>query len=264
MLVIKVCGFIFALFLLNDNLVAQCEQITSSPIPLFWAANTELNIDYYRVLRADSPSSVPVLLHTVFHGPDPISSFDPNPLSVGYYTVTAINTNGLESSPSNVLCVSMGVAPVTPSDFTVLADFSPIPTPLIISNLNRYQVAPNGIADGGLIYSDRSYVFSGTPVSLAGGAYLVTANGDKHSTSVSFLNFEVNRQSTVYVGHDDRILVKPDWLLLFTSTGEGVTVAGVNHSLFSRSFSQGTVSLGGNKLPTTLGSAFSMYTVIVK
>ena len=259
----KMRSFLFALFLLSGSLFAQCELITSSPIPLFWDANTEVNMDHYRVFRADSSTSTPALLHTVSQSADPISSSDPNPLSLGYYTVTAVNVDGLESSPSNVLCVSMGILspPSTPVDFTVVANFS---TALVISNLNRYEVGANGISSGELVYNDRTYTYFSVPTFIQGEAYLITLNNDKHSTASSFLTFDINRQATVYVAHDSRITVKPDWLLNFIPVGEPVIIAGGTHDLFSLVFPAGTVVLGGNKLPTTSGGSFSMYGVIIK
>jgi len=140
---------------------------------------------------------------------------------------------------------------------------TPVSTGLMITNLNvssglAYEIVNNGLSNGGMIYIDRSYTFSGVPTTLNGVTYIKTANNDKSSTDSTFLTFNVSEDVTVYIAHDDRISVKPAWLSTFTDTGDNVLVAGSAHSLFKKAFSAGSVSLGGNE-----GSGKSMYVVIV-
>jgi len=245
---------------------AQCEQVLSGPVPLFWDANTEVNIDFYNVFRAESSSSTPVFLFTVPQAADPISTFDSSPILVAYYTVTAVNVNGRSSGPSNTLCVTSVQSPSVPTGFVVIPDFST--TPLVISNLNRYQLgAITGIADGEPIYQDRTYTYFLVPISVQGAAYIITANNDKRSTTSSFLTFDISREATVYIAHDDSLTLKPGWLADFSDTGENLNVIAVRvatFSLFSKFFPSGQVVLGGNRNPATAGSSFSMYGVIVK
>lgn len=91
-----------------------CEAVTGPDVPLFWDANTETNIEYYRLLRSDIQGSGYAPVNTVFQGPDPISLTDFNPLSQAYYVVTAVNDSGLESGFSNELCVSIMGPPALP------------------------------------------------------------------------------------------------------------------------------------------------------
>ncbi|MCG7850591.1 MAG: Ig domain-containing protein [ANME-2 cluster archaeon] len=112
---------------------------------------------------------------------------------------------------------------------------------------------------GKLQYIDRSYTFSSVPYSYAGLKYIKTANDDKASTVDSFLEFDVNRDVTVYVAHDDRLSPKPSWLAFFTDTGDNIASEGGTFSLYARDFSAGHISLGGN-----YGDTYSMYNVVLE
>ena len=83
-------------------------------MPLYWDANSEPDIDHYNVYRSPTSGSGYSVIGTAAQSPDPVSFTDLTPLSTGYYRVTAIDTNGLESGFSNELCVSMEVAPPPP------------------------------------------------------------------------------------------------------------------------------------------------------
>jgi len=112
---------------------------------------------------------------------------------------------------------------------------------------------------GKLQYIDRSYTFSSVPSSYADLKYIRTANDDKASTDVTFLEFDVNQDVTVYVAHDDRISQKPSWLASFTDTGDDLVGEGETFSLYANNFSAGHISLGGNS-----GDSYSMYNVVLK
>jgi hypothetical protein len=133
--------------------------------------------------------------------------------------------------------------------------------PLVISNVSppTNAVASSTLAVGQLIYTDRTYTFSGV-ASLGGKTYIKTANNDKQSTAASYLTFTVNQDVTVYVAHDDLITSKPSWLSSFTDAGENLTTShGATYSLYRKDFVAGTVSLGGN----AGGTSSSMYSVVV-
>lgn len=124
-----------------------------------------------------------------------------------------------------------------------------------------------GLAVGTLQYIDRTYKFaSSIPSSLAGLAYIQTANDDKNASlgSSSFLTFNVSVNAIVYVGHDDR-LPRPSWLTSgFQDTGldlissDGLT----KFSVFKRSVTAGTVTLGSNL--TAAAADASMYVVLIQ
>jgi hypothetical protein len=158
------------------------------------------------------------------------------------FSVVVTNSAGSVTSNSAVLTV------------TVLSS-------LVISNVTAssgqvYQV--DVLHNGKLIYIDRTYTF--VDVSNYDGAQFIrTANNDKASTGNAFVMFAVNVPVTVFVAHDDRITTKPSWLGAFVDTGDNLTIAGVQHSLYKRDFPAGTVTLGGND-----GPYGSMYSVVIK
>ncbi|HXV77667.1 MAG TPA: hypothetical protein VD788_15240, partial [Candidatus Polarisedimenticolaceae bacterium] len=136
---------------------------------------------------------------------------------------------------------------------------------LELSNLNvlsgkSYQVVEN-LANGDLVYIDRSFTYSQVPTYLLGSTYIRTANDDKLSDgNVDFLSFDVNRDVTVFVAHDDRYTIKPGWLADFVDTGDNV-VSTSTFSLFRRDYPRGTIVLGGNVHPNEAEDN-AMYTVI--
>lgn len=129
---------------------------------------------------------------------------------------------------------------------------------LTVSSGKIYEVVQNGLSDGALVYIDRAFGYGGVPSSLNGATYIKTANDDKSSTGISFLTFDVNQNVTVYVAHDDRIILKPSWLSSFADTGQDVMISNVTHSLWQKDFLAGAVVLGGNE-----GGGNDMYTIIV-
>ncbi len=85
---------------------AQCKLVSGST-PLYWDANSEPNIDSYKVYRSLTSGSGYSVIGTTAQGPGPVSFTDTTPLSTGYYVVTAVNTSGLESGFSNELCLML-------------------------------------------------------------------------------------------------------------------------------------------------------------
>ena len=94
-----------------------------------------------------------------------------------------------------------------------------------------------------------------------GKTYIKTANDDKSSTGSSFLTFDINRDATVYVAHDDRINPKPSWMNDFVDTCDHLTFSDNSYtfSLYAQVFAAGSVTLGGNYGEVSS----SMYTVVV-
>jgi len=140
---------------------------------------------------------------------------------------------------------------------------APAPTVLEVRNVKaasgKAYVAQTGFQNGVKCYIDRDFVYANVPSSLQGAAYIMTANDDKTSKGSQFLSFEVNRNVTVYVAHDNR-LAKPDWLSSFSTTGLGLQTD-KPFSLFKKDYPAGAVVLGGNQTRDLNKS--SMYTVIV-
>jgi hypothetical protein len=143
---------------------------------------------------------------------------------------------------------------------------TPLVQELIITGItavSRENYGLDTLDTGKLQYIDRSYTFSSVPSSYADLQYIRTANDDKASTGITFIEFDVNHDVTVYVAHDDRISPKPSWLASFTDTGDDLVGGGGTFSLYANNFSAGHISLGGN---TGDGSSTlrSMYNVILE
>jgi hypothetical protein len=143
-----------------------------------------------------------------------------------------------------------------------LTDYTPPVVNLEITNINpaTYVVSYNNLAAGKTVYTDRAYTYSTVPVAYQNKTFIQTRNDDKYATGDSFLTFTINRECTVYVAHDDVITSKPAWLSTFVDTGSNlVTSNPATYSLYSKDFSAGTVTLGGN----AGGGTSSMYTVVI-
>jgi hypothetical protein len=133
-----------------------------------------------------------------------------------------------------------------------------------------YKVQTSAFAAGAVQYGDRNYTFgSPEPSSLNGQTYIETANADKAVTpgSSNFMTFTLGQSATVYVAHDNRVLVRPTWLTAnFMDTGLTVLGGGstpLPFELFVNSYPSGaTVTLGSN-IPANGNNQNSMYTVIV-
>jgi fibronectin type 3 domain-containing protein len=165
------------------------------------------------------------------------------------YTLIINNVKDRASIPNMI-------APNTTENYTFVAQ-------LVISNLTvasglNYEVVKDGLQAGAVVYIDRGFIFTSIASSLQGATYIKTANNDKGSTGISFLNFDVNQDVTVYVAHDDRITIKPSWMVSYIDTAEGLVTTDTSFSLFSKDYAAGTITLGGNE-----GGGYSMYTVII-
>ena len=105
---VRIILFGFLLCQFWGTSLAQCESLEGSTVLLEWNANSEPDIDYYNLYRSPTLGSGYSVIGTVPQSPDPISFTDLTPLLTGYYVVTAVNTDGLESSYSNELCGQPG------------------------------------------------------------------------------------------------------------------------------------------------------------
>lgn len=137
---------------------------------------------------------------------------------------------------------------------------------LVISNItaaSKRTYVKDILAAGKRFYIDREYMFTGIPSSYIGSDYIRTATNDRYNSSADFLQFDVNRDVTVYLAYDDRISPKAPWLSTFTDTGENfVRNNTVNFSIYARNFPAGHISLGGSSIPS--GGDGGMYVVVLK
>ncbi|MBW2164935.1 MAG: putative metal-binding motif-containing protein, partial [Deltaproteobacteria bacterium] len=112
-----------------------------------------------------------------------------------------------------------------------------------------YVVA--GLQVGDEYYLDRTYTLTSVPSELTEGEeeWIKTKKKDKANTSVSFLEFTISQDSTIYIGYDTRATSLPDWLTSkFVSTPLIIGVSEVmgHFDVYKQNFSAGTSTLGGN------------------
>jgi hypothetical protein len=63
---------------------------------------------------------------------------------------------------------------------------------------------PGGLADGVLVFSDRTYPYTSTPIELVGAEYIRTFNNDKNSASTVTYTVTTSTSSYYAIGIDDR------------------------------------------------------------
>lgn len=159
--------------------------------------------------------------------------------------------------------VSVGQNGGTNSMYTIIvkATSTPTPTPTptsgIItgmtvndsSNSADWSIQSN-IQVNNTQYGDRTYMLATVPSSVAGSAWIRTANDSKTYTGSTLVTFTVTQNADVYVAHADEIPTKPSWLSSWTDTGDNIVNdynGGVSYSLFKKYYAaNSTVSLGNN------------------
>ena len=135
--------------------------------------------------------------------------------------------------------------------------------PFEVTNLTVYdgqgwQIMDN-LQTGIDMYTDRSYLFGSVPADYLGCSWIRTANDSKGSTDNPIASFDISVDSNVYAAVDNRVS-PPSWISDWSDTGDDLF--NDNHSdgysIYSKTFSAGTVSLGSHN------NGDSMYTVIVR
>ena len=119
---------------------------------------------------------------------------------------------------------------------------------------------------GTTVYSDRTYKVTSVPASLNRAPFIKTPNDDKKSTSTGVFSFQLNQDATVYVGYDPRATALPAWLSGWRKLTSKVGIEDPDISsltLYSKSFTAGTVTLGGN-MASPATRAQSNYIVVVQ
>ncbi|MGH9338282.1 MAG: DUF6298 domain-containing protein, partial [Acidobacteriota bacterium] len=197
------------------------------------------------------------------------SNFSVTPLATGTYTVEWFNVNTrATTAAANVTGTGANKSFNPPFSGPAVLYLKPVTTSLI-SNLVVNDTANAGdwstqadLQVGDLQYGDRTYTLTSVPSSLAGEAWIRTANDSKTYTGATLATFKVTQAAAVYVGHYDAITPKPSWLSTWTDSG--LNLVGTNaqpvQSLFKKTFAaNATVTLGPNQ-----GGPIGMYTVVVE
>ena len=140
--------------------------------------------------------------------------------------------------------------------------------PMFLTGLSPLAYKQNLLGVGNQYYKDRTYTLTSIPSELTGEniIWIMTYNDDKNNTSPSFLQFNIPQSSTVYVAYDSRASSLPKWLQNnFGSAGFqiGVSESMGHFNVYKKSFSAGSVVLGGNMADGASGAS-SNYIVIVK
>jgi putative membrane-bound dehydrogenase-like protein len=139
------------------------------------------------------------------------------------------------------------------------------PVSPIASNIqseSRRASATGILQQGEPSYTDRGYVFTKVPASLAGAEMIRTANEDDGSRGDAFLSFDLALASTVLVAHDVRVKERPGWLQPFADSDLAVATNDTQFHLWSRDFPPGKVILGGNLANPSKGAKANYFVVI--
>ena len=137
-----------------------------------------------------------------------------------------------------------------------------------VSPTNHKQ---NLLQAGNVTYIDATFTLTSVPPALANGIWIQTANAlaERNNTSASYIDFTVDRPVTVYVAYDAGAASVPNWLnpsmSSFVDAGLDIQTSDPSSPtlhVYSRSYTAGTVSLGGN-LASGAGGANSNYLVVV-
>ncbi len=129
----------------------------------------------------------------------------------------------------------------------------------------RYWSILNNIQVNEQLFGDRSYLIASLPNQYAGYDWIRTGCDSKKFYGKVMASFTVKENSTVYLAHDDRIVVKPSWMADWKDTGydmtDNQTSPQVTYSIFQKTFSANSiVSLGENGGNTGV----TQYIVIIK
>ncbi|MEO6327656.1 MAG: kelch repeat-containing protein [Ginsengibacter sp.] len=183
---------------------------------------------------------------------------DTTGLAPGTYsaTITATGTGGGTYYTPATLCVNLTVHQNYQSGAELITN--------IISTSGGNYILSHLAVDTA-IYTDRAYVATSVPVNLNNASFIKTPNNDKANTSATLLSFNINQDAAVYIAYDPRATVLPAWLSGFQKLASQV---GINDpkitylELYSKNYTKGTVSLGGN-LQSPAAGALNNYFVIV-
>jgi hypothetical protein len=95
----------------------------------------------------------------------------------------------------------------------------------------------------------------------------MTADADAGNTSSNYVSFDTDRPVTVYIAYDAGAASRPNWMSSFTSTGLSVGTTDAlapTLNLYSRSYSVGTITLGGNLAAGASGSLANYIAIVVE
>lgn len=136
---------------------------------------------------------------------------------------------------------------------------------LFDSERARYWSVRSNIQVNEQMFGDRSYLIASMPDNYAGYDWIRTGCDSKRFYGKVMATFKVKEDVTVFIAHDDRIVVKPTWMADWKDTGDDLTdnqtSPKVTYSIWEKSFAANSVvTLGENGGNT----GATQYIVIVK
>jgi N-acetylneuraminic acid mutarotase len=227
------------------------------------------------VTGTDIPSGYTLALHTEGSGsisktPNQ-SKFEPgtevklNAAAASGWHFTA--WSGDTVSTTNPIYLTIDTNKSVTATFEKDSTTTPPPEVPLISNVKStaagsYQ--PGTLHTGTVYYTDRDYVITTVPSALTDAPFIKTACNDKVSKASSQITFNLAEDATVYVAYDPRATALPAWLSGWKKLTDklGINDAKItSFNLYSKDYSAGAVSLGGNMASPAAG-ALSQYLVI--
>jgi hypothetical protein len=116
-----------------------------------------------------------------------------------------------------------------------------------LANLNRAAYQLEHVNIGDRYYVDRDYTIAQLPDTLKDLLWIKTANDDKMNREEDFLTFTLNQKADVFIAYDSQIAALPRWLLDWTLEDETIVDSrGTEFDVYSKTFPQGPVTMGGN------------------
>lgn len=110
-------------------------------------------------------------------------------------------------------------------------------------------------------YVDRDYTVVDLPKALDGLTYIRPRNDDKWYKENDLLSFMLEGDATLYVAFDSRAGSLPSWLSSWERIDMTIGTTDVSFNVYSKAFSKGKVTLGGNAV-SPMSGAESTYLVL--
>lgn len=133
-----------------------------------------------------------------------------------------------------------------------------------VTDLRRYALAT--LSMGSPYLSDRSYTITSMPAYLEGRQGIRTIGGDAGATAESWIDFDVDCQTEVYVAYDRRATSLPNWMSSYQPVGETIGVSDPDQAyadLYRNTVPMGEVVMGANLAPGASGALANYFVIVI-
>jgi hypothetical chaperone protein len=117
-------------------------------------------------------------------------------------------------------------------------------------------------------YVDAPYTVTRMPVIISALPAIRTAQADKTAEVEEFLHFQLHRSATIYIAYDADAARPPHWLADFAREPLTIEIDQLGtpryFKVYSKEFTAGHVTLGGNRAAGSSGNIFLHYLIIIK